>query len=124
MGTGKPRGPYETNILTADIRAGPVPPGAIFDQVPRWIKVVRMRFLNAMITNHAGTLFWIFVQLRLKEIKLLNGFPFWPSLLSVLGPAILVAALTRRDGVGVYAAGIIVTLIGWSQLACWFHQRR
>ena len=77
----------------------------------------------------AGTLFWTGYSFNcdarfLKEIKLLNRFPFWPSLLSVLGPATLVAAFTRGDGVGAYAAGIIVTLIGWSQLDHWYREHR
>src|ERR1700745_4151996 len=77
----------------------------------------------------AGTLFCAGYSFNcderfLKEIKLLDRFPFWPSLLSVLGPATLVAAFTRGDGVGAYAAGIIVTLIGWSQLARWYREHR
>jgi hypothetical protein len=48
-----------------------------------------------------------------------HDFPLWPMVLSVLGPGILVSAIARHDSLGVYAAGVVVTLIGWPQLVRW-----
>ena len=47
-----------------------------------------------------------------------------PMVLSVLGPGILVSAIARHDSLGVYAAGVVVTLIGWSQLVRWLQRHR
>src|SRR3979490_3444107 len=53
-----------------------------------------------------------------------HDFPLWPMVLSVLGPGILVSAIARHDSLGVYAAGVVVTLIGWSQLFPWLQRHR
>ncbi len=50
--------------------------------------------------------------------------PLWPIVLSVLGPGMLVSAIARHDSAGVYAAGVVVTLIGWSQLFQWLQRHR
>jgi hypothetical protein len=50
--------------------------------------------------------------------------PLWPLVLSFIGPAVLVAAFARHDPPGVYAAGAIVTVVGWSQLAHWLQRFR
>ena len=53
-----------------------------------------------------------------------NETPFWPLVFSVLGPFVLISAILRNDGFGVYAAGGIITLVGWSQLILWFMKFR
>jgi hypothetical protein len=53
-----------------------------------------------------------------------HEFPLWPIVLSVLGPGMLVSAIARHDSLGVYAAGAVVTLIGWSQLVHWLQRHR
>ena len=50
--------------------------------------------------------------------------PLWPFVLSFIGPAVLVSAFARHDPPGVYAAGAIVTVVGWSQLAQWLLRPR
>jgi hypothetical protein len=50
--------------------------------------------------------------------------PLRPVVLSFIGPAVLVSAFARHDPPGVYAAGIIVTLVGWSQVANWLQRFR
>jgi hypothetical protein len=51
-------------------------------------------------------------------------FRFGQWFFIVLGPGILVSAIARHDSLGVYAAGVVVTLIGWSQLVRWLQRHR
>jgi hypothetical protein len=45
---------------------------------------------------------------------------FWPR----TEAGILVSAIARHDSLGEYAAGVVVTLIGWSQLVRWLQRHR
>jgi len=52
-----------------------------------------------------------------------NGVPLWPAILSLLGPVVLISAIVKNDGLAVYVAGVIVTILGWSQLIPWLRHR-
>ena len=54
----------------------------------------------------------------------IHEFPFWPIALSVLDPGMLVSAIAKHDSLGVFAVGVVVTLIGWSQLVHWLRRQR
>ena len=73
-------------------------------------------FVRVLLLRHD----WVMLQMAHHLDKL----PFWPMVLTLIGPAVLVSAFARHDLPGVYAAGVIVTLIGWSQLAHWLKRFR
>ena len=52
-----------------------------------------------------------------------SGVPLWPAILSLLGPVVLISAIVKNDGLAVYVAGVIVTILGWSQLIPWLRHR-
>jgi hypothetical protein len=69
--------------------------------------------------NQEGKDFPAYMNLQ-RSGNSVNEPPWWPLVFSFLGPAVLISAMLRKDGFGVYAAGGVVTLVGWSQLIWWF----